>query len=117
MRKGDTMELDKVIITNLSALKEKYASTMPRVEKAIASLISADKKRGLETRLVALDSAGQMREVQGKEVKDKDDQAEVKSAVDAICKAYHPDYVLVLGAPDIVPHQDLKNPAYDAAGR
>ena len=46
------MELDKVIITNLSALKEKYASTMPRVEKAIASLISADKKRGLETRLV-----------------------------------------------------------------
>ena len=116
MRKGDTMELDKVIITNLSALKEKYASTMPRVEKAIASLISADKKRGLETRLVALDSAGQMREVQGKAVKDKDDQAEVKSAVDAICKAYRPDYVLVLGAPDIVPHQDLKNPAYDPQG-
>jgi hypothetical protein len=116
MRKGDTMELDKVIITNLGALEEKYASTMPRVEKAIASLISADKKRGLETRLVALDNAGLMHEVQGKEVKNKDDQAEVKSAVDAICKAYHPDYVLILGAPDIVPHQDLKNPAYDRQG-
>ena len=116
MRKGDAMELDKVIITNLGALEEKYASTMPRVEKAIASLISADKKRGLETRLVALDSAGQMHEVQGKEVKDKDDQEQVKAAVDSICKAYHPDYVLILGAPDVVPHQDLKNPAYDPQG-
>jgi hypothetical protein len=110
------MELDKVIITNRRALAGKYGSAMPRIEKGIQALISADKKRGLETRLVALDSAGQMREVQGKKVKDKDDQAEVKSAVDAICNAYRPDYVLVLGAPDIVPHQDLKNPAYDPQG-
>jgi hypothetical protein len=116
MRKGDAMETDKVIITNWSALKEKYASAMPRVEKAIASLISADKKRGLETRLVAIDSAGQMSDAHGKEVKDKDDQARVKAAVDAVCKTYHPDYVLILGAPDIVPHQDLKNPAYDPQG-
>ena len=49
-------------------------------------------------------------------MKSKDDQEQVKAAVDAICKTYHPDYVLILGAPDIVPHQDLKNPAYDPQG-
>jgi hypothetical protein len=59
------MELDKVIITNLGALEEKYGSTMPRVERAIATLISADKKRGIETRLVAMDSPSQMNEVHG----------------------------------------------------
>ena len=110
------MELDKVIITNRRALEGKYGSAMPRIEKGIQSLISADKKRGLEARLMLMDSAVQMSEVHGKEVKDKDDQAQVKAAVDSICKAYHPDYVLILGAPDIVPHQDLKNPAYDAQG-
>jgi hypothetical protein len=31
MRKGDAMEIDKVIITNWGALKEKYGSTTPRV--------------------------------------------------------------------------------------
>ena len=38
------------------------AQRMPRIEKGIAALISADKKRGLETRLVSMDSAGQMSE-------------------------------------------------------
>ncbi len=110
------MNLDKVIITNLGALGEKYGSTMPRVEKAIASLISADKKRGIETRLVAMDSPSQMNDVHGKQVKDRDDQEEVKAAVDAICRACLPDYVLILGAQDIVPHQALKNPVYDPQG-
>jgi hypothetical protein len=116
IRKGDAVDLDKVIITNWGALEHKYGSTMSRIEKAIASLISADKKRGLETRLVAIDSASQMNEAHGKEVKNKDDQEQVKAAVDVICKTYRPDYVLMLGAPDIVPHQDLKNPAYDPQG-
>jgi hypothetical protein len=50
------MELDKVIITNPGALEKKYGSTTPHVEKAIVSLISADKKRAIDTRLAAPDS-------------------------------------------------------------
>ena len=110
------MEVDKVVITNMGALKEKYGNKMSRIEAAIGRLIAADKKRGLETKLVAVDSAGDMEDVQGPIVTDKDDQKQVKEAVDAVFTAYHPDYLMILGSPDVLPHQELKNPAYDPNG-
>lgn len=33
-----------------------------------------------------------------------------KNAVDAICKAISPHYVMLLGAPDVVPHQPMDDP-------
>jgi hypothetical protein len=110
------MKPDKVIVTNVGALKEKYNTRYGRVEQAIQRLIVADKKRGLDTKLVALDSATDMAEVRGQAVREKDDQRAVKKAVDAVFDTYEPDYVMLLGAQDIIPHQDLKNPAYDPAG-
>jgi hypothetical protein len=110
------MQIDKVIITSIGPLKEKYEERFGRVEQAIQRLIAADKKRGLDTKLVALDSEADMRAVKGEAVKEKDDQSAVKRAVDAIYDAYEPDYIMILGAQDIVPHQDLKNPAYDPGG-
>ena len=38
------------------------------------------------------------------------DQQGAKAAVDAIYHCHHPDYILLLGAPDVVPHIDLSNP-------
>ena len=110
------MKLDKVIITNRSALKEKYGERFGRVEQAIQRLIAADQKRGLDTKLVGLDSEEDMGAVHGEAVKDKEDQRAAKNAVDALFGAYEPDYVTIVGAQDIVPHQDLKNPAYDPGG-
>jgi hypothetical protein len=110
------LEVDKIVITNLGALKEKYGNKMPRIDAAIGRYITADKKRGLETKVVAVDSAADMRAVHGPIVTDKDDQKQVKKAVDAIFMAYHPDYLMILGAPDILPHQELRNPAYDPNG-
>ena len=110
------MKPDKVIITNLSALKEKYQDRFGRVEQAIQRLIAADQKRGLETKLVAIDSGEDMGAVQGEAVKQKEDQRAVKKVVDTLFDAYEPDYILILGAQDIVPHQDLRNPAYDPGG-
>jgi len=110
------MKLDKVIITNRGALKEKYAERFGRVEQAIQRLIAADQKRGLDTKLVEIDSETDMAAVQGEAVKEKDDQRAVKKAVDAVFDVYEPDYIMILGAQDIVPHQDLKNPAYDPGG-
>lgn len=110
------MDVDKVILTNWTALKEKYDVRIGRIENALERLTAADKKRGLETKVVAVDSGADMKAVQGQEVTDKSDQRQVKSAVDAVYNAYHPDYLMILGAPDIVPHQDLKNPAYGPQG-
>jgi hypothetical protein len=110
------MKPDKVIITNMGALKEKYDERFGRIERAVQRLITADKKRGLETELVAIDSQKDMSAVKGGAVKHKDDQRAVKKAVDALFEAYEPDYIMILGAQDIVPHQDLNNPAYDPRG-
>jgi hypothetical protein len=33
--------------------------------------------------------------------------------IDGLWHAYRPDYLMILGAIDVVPHQDLRNPAYD----
>lgn len=110
------MKLDKVIITNVGALKEKYDEKFGRVNQAIQRLITADQKRGLDTKLVAIDSEADMGAVQGEAVKEKEDQRAVKRAVDAVYDAYAPDYILILGAQDIFPHQDLKNPVYDPQG-
>ena len=110
------MKPDKVIITNMAALKDKYQAGAGRVEQAIRRLIAADSKRGLNTLLVAIDSVADMAAVQGQAVADRLDQRAVKLAVDAVYDAYEPDYIMLLGAPDIVPHQDLKNPVYDPQG-
>jgi len=110
------MQADKVIVTNMSALREKYGAAMHRVEDALFRLAAADRKRGLETKVVALDSGDDMRAASGRPVTEKDEQKQVKTAVDAVCQAYRPDYLMILGAPDIFPHQDLRNPVYDPEG-
>jgi hypothetical protein len=110
------MKPDKVIITNLGALREKYDDRFARVRAAMDRHIKADKRRGINTKLVAVDSASDMRAARGKAVKEADDQRAVKKAIDAIYGAYEPDYIMILGAQDIIPHQDLENPVYDPQG-
>src|SRR6266571_4711498 len=105
------MTANKVIVTNLSALKLKYATGFPRVHDAIGRLIAADKKRGLTTLLLAIDSAADMRSVNGSPVTTASDQIQVKAAIDAVWAAHTPDDLMILGAPDVVPMQILRNPA------
>ncbi len=110
------MAVDKIIITNLSALKEKYGNNLSRILTAVDRLIASDKNRGIETKMVAIDSAADMKGIKAPVVTEWDNQRQVKNAVDAVFKSYQPDYLMILGAPDIIPHQDLKNPAYDPDG-
>lgn len=110
------MEIDKVIITNMGALRVKYGKNMPRIEQALMRLVAADRKRGLETKVVAVDSNTDMEAAGGRPVSDKNDQKQVKTALDVVFQAYRPDYLMILGAPDIFPHQDLRNPVYDPQG-
>jgi Peptidase family C25 len=104
------MAVDKVIATNVTALKGKYGNTYAQVKTAIDALIKADLVRGLRTMLIAVDSPADMKRVKGKPVSKADDERGAKAAVDAIYKHYRPDYLLLLGAPDVVPHIQLTNP-------
>jgi hypothetical protein len=104
---------DKVIVTNLSALKKKYGSAFGAVKKAIGRLIAADKQRGINTRLVALDDAAAMKKLKAPAVKNAADPKQNKRAIDGVFKALAPEYVMLLGSTDIIPHQDMKNPVFD----
>ena len=104
---------DKVIVTNVSALKQKYdAKGIKNLQAAVKALIYADKKRGLTTSLVALDDAQQMSKLKAPTVKDAGSYSENKNAIDGVYKALVPDYLMILGAIDVIPHQDLKNPMF-----
>jgi hypothetical protein len=104
------MAVDKVIVTNLSALRAKYGARYAQVRSALTALAAGDRARGLSSKLIAIDSAAAMRAVGGKAVQSARDQRGAKAAIDAIHSKYSPDYLVIVGAHDVVPHIDLTNP-------
>src|SRR5437879_773386 len=106
---------DKVIVLNSSALSEKYERAgVGAITTAVEALIAADKARGITTKLVRLDNATAMKRVGGMPVEKATDPKQNKVAIDDVFTVLQPDYLLILGAIDAVPHQDLKNPAHDS---
>lgn len=102
--------IDKLIVTNAAALTKKYGKAgKAKIDAAVQALIAADAVRGLKTSYVALDD---VRRLRGKAVTDPSDPKANKAAIDAIFRSTKPDYLLILGAIDVVPHQNLKNPLY-----
>jgi hypothetical protein len=107
--------IDKVLVTNQSVLRAKYgAGGLKLVLAAVNGLVKADKARGISTRLVALDDSAAMKKLKAKPVLSPSSCSQNKLAVDGVFKALEPDYLLILGAHDVVPHQDLVNPVFVA---
>ncbi len=104
---------DKIIVTNVSALRKKYGKGLTKIQTAWKKLIAADKLRGFKTRVIALDSAAAMKKFKVAAVTDAAHAKQNKQAIDAIYRALLPEYLLILGAVDVVPHQDLLNPVFD----
>ncbi|UCG51327.1 MAG: hypothetical protein JSW58_14200 [Candidatus Latescibacterota bacterium] len=103
----------KVIVTNLATLKRKHgANGLKRIQTAVNKLIKADARRGISTELIGIDRAADMKGI-GKRVTKTKDPRQAKRAIDAVCDAHAPHYLVILGAPDVIPHVPLKNPVYD----
>src|SRR5262245_8725349 len=95
---------DKIIVSNPTALTAKYGSHgVNEINAAIGVVMDADEERGIESRLVYLDDAAAMRRFRGRAVTDPADPRRNKDAVDAIFRAENPEYLMILGAPDVVP--------------
>lgn len=108
---------DKVIVTNRSALMKKYGRQgLAKIRQALRGLSAADKKRGMKNRVVYLDDAKVMKKLGGKPVMIALDPRENKEAIDAVFTSLQPDYLMILGAQDVVPHQDLDNPVFRKNG-
>lgn len=107
-------KIDKVIVTNVGALKAKYGSAgFKTIQSAVNRLIAADAKRGLSARLIALDDSATMKRLKGKPVTNPEYPMQNKDAIDAVFRDHRPDYLVILGAVDVVCHQDLTNPIKD----
>ncbi len=106
--------IDKVVVTNMGALKAKYGARVKRIRRALRDLELANGQRGLVTQIVALDDAKQMAAYSAPAVEQPDDPVQVKVAIDAVYRALQPACLMILGSVDIVPHQRLDNLAFSA---
>jgi|SRR5579864_3111715 len=102
----------KVVLTNDSALRTKYGERTSEIYSALETLIAADRERAIETNVIRLDSDAEMRPF-GQPIEDASDERATKSAIDSIYRAVAPDYIMVLGAGDVIPFQTLDNPSPD----
>lgn len=106
------MKIDKMIVTNTSALAAKYGKAgSAKISSALKKLIAADARRGLVSKVIALDSKTNMASY-GAPVGSHTNARATKAAIDAIYSKERPDYILIVGASDIVPLVQLKNPVY-----
>lgn len=102
--------IEKLIITNGAVLKKKYdAGGWKAIQLAVSRLAAVDALRGITTTLALLDKPGPG----VKSVSTPGSRKQCKDAIDALYARHDaPDYVLLLGGPDVVPHQSLINPVY-----
>lgn len=105
------MTTTKIVATHEGTLRKKYkAAGWLKIDAALKRLITADAARGIATSVVALDTLAPAKAVAGR-------PKTFKAAIDQAFLAHNrPDYVLILGGPDVVPHQPLKNPVFDPRG-
>lgn len=108
------MKKDKLIVSNLSAMKKKYGSKHTSILTDLQSILKADKKRSLDTIIVFLDDAPAMKQYKAPVVKDATHAKQNKTAIDALYKFFEPDYILIAGAQDIIPFQPLHNLLFSA---
>ncbi|MBC8038590.1 MAG: hypothetical protein H7X89_15385 [Rhizobiales bacterium] len=106
---------DKIIVTHRAALTAKYKPDgIKKIHAALAELVAADKKRGLEARIVYLDDGAAMKKLGVAALASNKDIRGAKQAIDGVYKALKPDYLMIVGASDVIPHQNLRNPAREA---
>jgi hypothetical protein len=102
----------KLVITSKKNLSDKYGSQISKIETLLNKLKKADKAKGLDTKLVYLDDAVSCRQVGVRRIKTMTN-AECKRIVDDLYNKLAPAYIVILGAGDIVPFQEINNPADD----
>ncbi|NJK96853.1 MAG: hypothetical protein HC905_19800 [Bacteroidales bacterium] len=102
----------KVIITSKKNLEAKYTSDFSTIEELIAALVKSDLKRKIQTEIIYIDNADSARKAGIKPVSSVT-RLTAKRAVDAIYEKLKPAYTVLLGAQDVFPFQEIKNPASD----
>src|SRR3954470_52612 len=107
------MKIDKIVISCADAFIDKYgAEGLAKIREALDAMAEADAKRHITTKVVFADRHRDMGPY-GHRINGSATPKTMKAAVDAIYAAEKPDYIMLLGAWDVVPVQSLDNPLYD----
>lgn len=102
---------DKILIGNAQAFETKYGKAgRQKIDKAVKALISADRARELTTLYVDISDAPTMRRFKGQAVTTPESERQNKQAIDVVYQSARPDYLVLLDAPDVIPHITLDNP-------
>jgi hypothetical protein len=82
------VKIDKVIVTNNSALAANYdAAGFSAIHPTVKMLVDADGARGLHTQVVAVDDATAMTQLSVPAVIAAADSKQNKAAIDGICQS------------------------------
>lgn len=102
----------KLVISSKKNLALKYGSQASKIDALINKLKKADKSKGIDTKLVYVDDATSCRSVGVRRLKTFSD-ADYKRVVDDLYNRLLPAYIVILGAGDVFPFQEITNPADD----
>ncbi len=106
----------KIIVTSYANLNAKFGPTgVKAVQSKLGDLIEADKRRGIATTVVDLTDPNQTAQYSATAVASARDDKQYKDCIDAVYQRAKPHYLMILGGPDIVPHQTLDDPTQDDA--
>jgi hypothetical protein len=102
---------DKLLVTNRTALAAKYgANGLTRVSAALDGLVEADRGRGIKTAVRFIDDTADMAAVGGAAVTNATDDFGCRQAIDALYRQNRPDYIALVGGPDVLPHFKVSIP-------
>ena len=100
----------KLIVTNKTAIRRgrKYGNGARSVDAALKRMIAADQRRGTVSVRVDLDALETG--LKNPDIASTTCQRLTKNAIDKACSKCAPAYLMIVGAIDIVPTQELANP-------
>ncbi|MEO5979617.1 MAG: C25 family cysteine peptidase [Chryseolinea sp.] len=101
----------KICVTSKTKLSAKYGSQFAALKKLFAKLVDADKKNMMTTKIVYLDDTASCKAVKLKAVSSVNEKS-CKDFIDKLYKVHKPPYIVIFGAQDIIPFQQLKNDLY-----
>lgn len=102
----------KVIISAKKNLEFKYGKLFPKINRLLTSLVKADKERQIDTKVIFIDDPKSAKSAGVKPVTTVNVKT-CKKAVDELYKKHLPAYIVILGAQDVFPFQEITNPADD----
>lgn len=102
----------KLIISCRKNLEFKYGKLSPKINDLLSLLVKADKARQIDTKVVFIDDPKSAKSAGVKHITRVDMKA-CKRVVDELYKKHLPAYMVILGAQDVFPFQEITNPADD----